>query len=144
MRPPPIPLADRFWAKVSIPLREDGLFPDERQCWLWIGAKCGGRPGQGQPYGTIRLDAPSRKQKKAHVVAFYLFHDHWPTPGQDVCHKCDTTLCCNPHHLFEGSHYFNMLDYIKKYGRLGIPKTEWPLAPRPQLPLEDEDAADPS
>lgn len=125
---------------MQVPLRDDGsLLPDTRQCWLWLGAKCGGRPGGGAPYGTIRLDFPNRRQKKAHVVAFFLRHERWPT--LDVCHKCDVTLCCNPEHLFEANHYFNMLDYIKKYGRLGIPKTEWPLPPRPQLPLEDDDAA---
>lgn len=137
MPSPPIPLADRFWAKVLMPLRDDGsLLPDSRQCWLWTGAKCGGRPGGGAPYGTLREDAPSRKQRKAHVVAFFLTYDRWPT--LDVCHRCDNTLCVNPTHLFEGSHQANMIDYVRKYGRLGIPKSAWPAPPRPELPWEED------
>jgi hypothetical protein len=140
MPPRPRPLADRFWEKVLVPLRDDGsLLPDSRQCWLWIGAKCGGRPGGGAPYGTMKV--AGGKQRKAHVVAYFLVHDKWPI--LDVCHQCDVTLCCNPAHLFEAAHQDNMMDYIRKYGRLAIPKTEWPLPPRPKLPLEEtEDGID--
>jgi hypothetical protein len=132
-----VSLETRFWAKVSIALHPDGRWNTE-PCWLWTGAKCGGRPGGGDPYGTIRLDTPSRAMKKAHVVAFELGFGKPVKVGMDVCHRCDTPLCCNPFHLFEAKHQANMLDYIRKYGRLGIPKTDWPLPPRPTLPMEDE------
>lgn len=129
------PLADRFWAKVQIAFRaDDPLLPDDRQCWWWIGAKCGGRPGGGAPYGTLREDAPSRRQRKAHVVSFYLATGDWPT--LDVCHRCDQPLCVNPAHLFEASHQANMIDYIRKYGRIAVAKR--PLPPRPALPFDDE------
>ena len=134
----PKPLADRFWAKVVVPMRVDEpLLPDTRVCWLWTGAKCGGRPGGGDPYGTLWIGPGRSDQKKAHVVSFYLHNERWPR--YDVCHQCDTPLCVNPYHLFEAKHQANMLDYIRKYGRLGIPKTEWPMPPRPRLPLDEED-----
>jgi hypothetical protein len=138
-------LEARFWTKVVVPIRDDGsMLPDTRQCWLWAGAKCGGRPGGGEPYGTIKAGKTvdgRAIQKKAHVVAFFLHNEKWPT--LDVCHKCDNPLCCNPHHLFEASHQVNMLDYLKKFGRLGIPKSQWPAPPRPRLPgLDDDDEDD--
>jgi len=114
-------LAVRFWAKVRVPMREDEpMLQDDRQCWLWQGAKCGGRPGGGSPYGHIFIEKVDGKDrsKKAHVVSFFLHHGVWPT--QDVCHRCDNPLCVNPLHLFEASHQANMLDYIHKYGRLAV------------------------
>ncbi len=130
------PLAVRFWAKVLVVMRTDEpMLQDERACWPWQGAKCGGRPGGGSPYGTVWIGPERSTQKKAHVVSFFLQHGYWPT--QDVCHKCDNPLCVNPHHLFEASHQANMLDYIRKYGRIAVEKR--PLPPRPMLPFESED-----
>lgn len=129
------PLATRFWVKVSIPLLADGT-PDRAACWLWTGAKCGGRPAGGEPYGTIREGPPTHRMRKAHVVSWFLKTGQWSV--EDVCHKCDTPLCCNPDHLFEASHRENMKDYILKYGRVAVEKR--PLPPRPQLPyVVDED-----
>jgi hypothetical protein len=53
----------------------------------------------------------------------------------DACHTCDNTICCNPDHLFWGTHRANMRDYIVKYGRVAVSKR--PLPPRPGLPFHE-------
>ena len=134
-----IPLVTRFWAKV------DRGAP--HQCWNWIGATTTRRHGGSlYVYGNIRDDAPSSKVLLTHRVALALAEaeatgktlavilaEH---AREDACHRCDNTRCCNPRHLVWGSHRWNMLDYVKKYGRLGVGK-DTPDPPRPSLPFEE-------
>jgi hypothetical protein len=80
----------------------------ESGCWLWTGAD------NGYGYGAFAL-------RKYHVVAAHRLS--WelyvgPIPdNMDVLHKCDTPPCCNPLHLFLGTHKDNMQDATHK-GRL--------------------------
>lgn len=85
----------RFWSKVD---RRDA-----NECWLW---KAGvGRSGYGLFWDGEKVRTASRMA--------YLFAKGDPGKLQ-VHHTCDNPLCCNPDHLWLGSHKENMRDMLSK------------------------------
>lgn len=94
----PGPIAPRFWAKV------DRRGPDD--CWEWQR-----RSRHNHGYGTFRKT--TYESVKAHRLAYEL--EIGPVPdGLEVCHRCDNPPCCNPAHLFLGSHADNLQDMRAK------------------------------
>lgn len=91
---------ERFVAKIH---------PRESGCWEWIGARH--RKGYGKIVGA-------QGTQYAHRVAWVL--KHGPIPDElMVLHRCDNPRCCNPAHLFLGTHADNMRDMVVKgRGRL--------------------------
>lgn len=85
-------LKSEFWSHVDI--------KEPHECWLWKSKL------SDKGYGRVRLEG---HKKRAHRVAYEL---HYQTidPELDVLHHCDTPACCNPHHLFQGTHQDNMTD----------------------------------
>lgn len=94
---------DWFWSKVDI------RGPDE--CWLWTASRCS--LTDGPPYGAASRGDGSGRMELAHRRAYSLAVGSVPSPLH-VCHDCDTTLCCNPRHLFAGTRQGNMDDMVAK------------------------------
>lgn len=87
-------------------------------CWLWIGATVAS-PGPLNAvkllYGVFYLNS---SLKRAHRASWELFRGQIAV-GMNVLHKCDTSLCVNPEHLFLGTAKDNTRDAFRK-GRLGF------------------------
>jgi len=73
-------------------------------CWEWKGATLRGG------YGNMGVNG---KTKQTHRLSYELFVGKIPK-GLLVCHKCDNPLCCNPEHLFLGTHKTNAEDRVNK------------------------------
>lgn len=95
------PLAERFWARVDV------RGPDE--CWPWIGYL------DADGYGQIAEGGRCSEPLATHRVAWEQVNGPIPD-GMDICHSCDNPPCCNPAHLFPGTHDDNMAD-MKAKGR---------------------------
>ncbi len=86
----------------------------ESGCWEWMLQKDRGG------YGRMKIQMGSRDRFRftsAHRYAYEIFVG--PIPEQmHVLHRCDNRSCCNPAHLFIGTHQDNMRDMHAK-GRNG-------------------------
>jgi hypothetical protein len=100
MRTGPIPkdLPTRFWQHVT-PRGGD-------ECWEWQGRRDEG-------YGLIRVGGSGTRMVVAHRVSWEIHNGPIPK-GKFVLHRCDNKPCCNPGHLFLGTHQDNMDDRNKK------------------------------
>ena len=86
----------RFWNRV--------LIKRSSTCWPFQGAINKGG------YGKSSIDG---RKTSAHRVAYEIAIGIIPQ-GNIVCHTCDNPLCCNPNHLFLGTHKTNAEDRNRK------------------------------
>ncbi|MDP9474992.1 MAG: HNH endonuclease [Actinomycetota bacterium] len=90
--------AARFWDKVDV--------QSDTECWPWTG-------GYVTPDGYGTVSAGAGTCFRAHRVAFMLEHGE-VDDALGVLHSCDNPPCCNPAHLWQGTHQGNMKDKIRK------------------------------
>jgi hypothetical protein len=83
----------------------DGLIRTNGGCWEWRHSR---QPNSR--YGRLSLFG---RVTTTHRIAYTLFCGPIPT-GLHVLHRCDNPPCCNPAHLFLGTHRENVLDSIRK------------------------------
>lgn len=76
-------------------------------CWEFTGYRSAGG------YGELGRGRRGEGNIRAHRAAWELEHGPIPT-GMSVCHACDNPPCCNPDHLFLGTHRANMRDMTSK------------------------------
>jgi hypothetical protein len=90
----PAQSAQRFWAKVDC----------SGDCWPWTGVL------YNTGYGSVKRNG---RPQLAHRFAWTLVNGPIPD-GLLVCHHCDNPPCCNPAHLFLGTHKTNAADKVAK------------------------------
>jgi hypothetical protein len=106
--------ARRFWARVNVGASD--------QCWIWQG------PVFAHGYGQY-------SNNQAHRVAWCLANGR--VPEFNILHRCDTPLCCNPEHLFEGTQLDNVRDMIVKGRNVPLPSLPGESNPASKLMQAD-------
>lgn len=94
-------LLKRFLNKLIIGRKSD--------CWEWQGSKT------IEGYGRIKIEGV---WLLAHRMAWMIDKNEEVPSSMEICHSCDNPPCCNPYHLFLGTHRENMKDMaVKKRSR---------------------------
>ena len=88
-------LEKRFWSKVCV--------GKEDECWNWKASS------RSSGYGSFKY---SGKVIDSHRMTWFIINGEFP--NMFVLHMCDNKLCCNPNHLFLGTHVDNMKDMVSK------------------------------
>ena len=89
-------LLERFWSKV------DGSGGTDA-CWPWTGCL------DSWGYGQFRVEGENVITSK-----FVFKTENELPPGLNVLHTCDNPPCCNPGHLYAGTHKQNVEDRVMR------------------------------
>jgi hypothetical protein len=85
----------RFWSHIAV--------GKPHECWGWNLCIRSG-------YGCFKVFG---KTLLSHRVSWEITNGEIPT-GMLVCHTCDNRKCCNPDHLYLGTHQDNSNDAVKR------------------------------
>lgn len=72
-------------------------------CWEWNGSQ------DSHGYGKMNFQG---RMRRTHVISFIIHRGS--INEMLVLHSCDNRKCCNPEHLFLGTHADNCLDKVRK------------------------------
>ena len=105
----------RFWRKVQKGTAD--------QCWPWLGNKSPKGYGRFCPFPKRHVKGKKKsKSWLSHRLAWEYTNSSIPE-GLECCHTCDNPGCCNPFHLYLGTHKKNMEDMVNR-GRAFHPRGE--------------------
>lgn len=90
-------IPERFHSKVAVGSSDE--------CWEWTACV------KSNGYGEMVLWRG--RGEAAHRIAWVLEFGDIPA-GMCICHECDNKTCCNPSHMFLGTHKDNMEDMVSK------------------------------
>jgi len=99
-----------FEAIQKSPQRFWNMVDTSKSCWEWTGRL------NKHGYGQI---SAGNTELLAHRAAYFLSNNDF-NKSLCVLHKCDNRKCCNPKHLYQGTHAENMLDMKIKGRRKNI------------------------
>lgn len=107
------------------------LNPAANGCLEWSGHTVKSNGRESHRYGRIKVGG---RDILAHRYAYTLARGEIPH-GMSVCHRCDNPKCCNPEHLFLGTHRQNMGDMAAKgrAARISNPKPTGEKSPKAKL-----------
>lgn len=100
----------RAQENISIRLLTSVEMRADDECWPFVGAKTTGG------YGAFYCRLPGEKRARPHTASrlMYMVLNGPISRDAHVCHSCDNPICCNPGHLWLGSHGDNMADMAQK------------------------------
>lgn len=106
-----------FWHRVKI--------GNSDECWPWIAGI-----GKKKRYYDIGSHGNSRG---VHIIACEFIRGPCPE-GYEACHSCNNCICCNPNHIFWGTHQQNIDDRERRY-KSGELKRQTGLLSQRKLPI---------
>lgn len=93
----------RKYCSIKCIIQDKSEENEKTGCWEWKASK-------NNRYGKLRWKG---KWISAHRAAYQEYNGKIDN-GMLICHSCDNKLCCNPEHLWQGTHKQNMNDMWRK------------------------------